>query len=133
MLYNVYNNLHWLIMSVLGEIFSDRLRQALNEQGISIRGFAKSMGVSPSTAQNWVQGQPPVHTTIDEITELLELSPGWLIGLENTPPMRDSLVLEGISLLQKIEDIENLEKLVRILRIGLETQEDLKKKRKNKA
>jgi transcriptional regulator with XRE-family HTH domain len=117
----------------LDEIFSHRLRSILEERGISQRQLARDMGVSTTTAQRWCQGKSPTTSNVIELSTFFGVTPQWFFGAENTPPMRDSLILEGISLLQKIEDIENLEKLVRILRIGLETQEDLKKKRKNKA
>lgn len=70
-------------MSTISEIFSKRLRIALEDQGFSIRGFAKHIKMSPTTVQKWVQNQPPPVSTIDELASTLDVSPQWLLGAED--------------------------------------------------
>lgn len=90
-------------------IFTSRLRQALNNSGWSQRRLASRFGVQPNTANAWFTGKNfPGFEIIEQLAELLNVSPQWLFGADEPEPLRDSLLVKAYARLSEIRDLDNL-------------------------
>ena len=61
----------------------DRLADQLRERGYTNEAFARLLGISPAAVSMFRHGrrQPSVSTLVD-MAQLLHVSPGWLLGLD---------------------------------------------------
>ena len=60
-------------------VFAETLRHALEERGISGRGLARAVGVSPGAASHWLQGRSvPSFEMVELIEQAMGLEEGTL-------------------------------------------------------
>lgn len=95
--------------------FKQRLRQAIQLRRISQQDLAVEIGVSKSTISNYINGlRYPNRDGIAKLAEVLEVSPGWLMGIRgiNIDDTLDMLKEKEVLKKEKIELIgKNLSKL----------------------
>lgn len=84
-------------------IFAERVRQRLDELGVTQSEIAGRCGMSPSRFGNYVQGRTePDLATFGKIAIALETSADWLLGINDenlqtqTETMKGVLVLDGM-------------------------------------
>lgn len=89
------------------EIFSKRMREAIEDSHLTQREISKRLRISTDTIQRWVNGKnTPSPDNMDSICELLEVTPSWLMGGTNSIPTRAEKVLKCIDLIKSIKDID---------------------------
>jgi transcriptional regulator with XRE-family HTH domain len=64
-------------MSISGEIFSERLKTAMQARGLSAAEIARRMHTTPSTVFAWLQGTVPRRRAQLELASLLGLSENY--------------------------------------------------------
>lgn len=76
------------------EIFSNRLRLAIEESSYSQRALAKEIGKHPSTIQDWVNGVSwPGFDVVDQLASLLNRDVTWFFGNDSTATPQDALAV----------------------------------------
>lgn len=77
------------LLAFLGrmETFASRIRQRLDEIGMSQADLARIMGMSTPRIGNYVHGRrPPDIATLARLARVLQTSADWLIGLSEAQP-----------------------------------------------
>jgi len=63
--------------------FADRLNEALTKYDISINELSRRTGINVGTLSHYKRGEyEPKQTNIYMIAQALNVSPGWLMGLD---------------------------------------------------
>lgn len=76
--------------------FYKRLRQALEIKKINQKQLADLTGLSPVSISYYVNGKClPKRDVIAQLAELLEVDPGWLMGLDKIEDPSDALAKEN--------------------------------------
>lgn len=66
------------------EIFSERLRDLMNDKGLNIEKFSKSIGIPRSTISDWLlKKKRPIIDNLPKIALFFKVSIDYLLGLEN--------------------------------------------------
>jgi transcriptional regulator with XRE-family HTH domain len=69
----------------------NRFKTRCKEKGCSPTSLAEKMGISRSNATNWKNGGNPSIETLIQISELLECSVDYLLGLDPIPERASEL------------------------------------------
>ncbi len=67
-------------MMIISELFSTRLRQCLNEKGLTNTQLAELLKVDRTTVQNWLKGKQPRDYYIEEMCKIFGKNADWLTG-----------------------------------------------------
>lgn len=66
--------------------FKDRLRKAMNDNGLNARELSKRCGLSEASISRYLLGQmEPKVTAVCKMAEALRVDKAWLMGLDITP------------------------------------------------
>lgn len=60
--------------------FPDRLRKAMQDNGLSQSAVAKRLGLSSSTVSRWLEGSVPRARALRDLSALLDVCPSYLAG-----------------------------------------------------
>jgi transcriptional regulator with XRE-family HTH domain len=83
----------------------NRFKTRCKEKGYSPTSLAEKMGISRSNVTNWKSGGNPSIETLIQISELLECSIDYLLGLDPIP-QRASELTEYIPVKDKEDEIK---------------------------
>ena len=96
----------------INNIFLTRLRSALKaKEGIwSQRKIAAHFNIRPNTVNCWFTGKNfPGLDMVNQLAEILDVSPQWLFGAEEADKSKDRLIIELIEKAQSIRTITGLQ------------------------
>ncbi len=72
------------------EVFTQRLKELINENGISMYRLAKDIGVNKQTVIFWCDGMSePKISMLKKLAEYFNVTADYLIGLENEDGSRN--------------------------------------------
>ena len=78
------------------QAFGANLKRLINESGLSVKGFAKKLGVGPNSPQKWFSGKSYPHRKYHKkIIEILGVSAQQLFTLEGVEAQNQSGKREG--------------------------------------
>jgi transcriptional regulator with XRE-family HTH domain len=98
-------------MDTIRNIFTARLNQASAKSGISQAEISRELKTTTNTINRWFKGHRfPEPETIDQLAEVLGVSPQWLFGAEEISPREkiESEIMDKIKLVQKMENLETI-------------------------
>ena len=62
----------------------ERMRDARQRTGLTVEAIASTMGVSPTTVNNWENGMFPTPEHLAKLADVYQFSIDWLVGRLDT-------------------------------------------------
>ena len=86
--------------------FANRLTIAMDAAGLTAADLARRLGISDAIISQYRNGKyKPRQDRLYQISQILGVSPAWLIGLDQ-PVTEEQLDQELVSLLGQLDDVE---------------------------
>ena len=85
------------------KLTAERLREAMNEKGMTQQELANQSGVTKSSISHYVNGKNvPDNFQAFKLSKVLGCSPTWLMGIDE----QDFIVVENTELQQKLAEMD---------------------------
>lgn len=116
-------------MDTIRNIFHSRLQEASNLSGVSQSEISRQLNVARNTVNKWFTGKTfPEPETIDLLASILNTSPQWLFGADETSPTRDAIISKITNEIHDLKSIEALEGVYMLIQRLKEEVADSQKK-----
>ncbi len=112
--------------AAMGEVFSERLKQLLDAEGLSKSALARSVGASPTAISLYVRGRLPEPNILLGIARTFNVSMEWLLTGEG--PMTRAEAKTEIGAAANLESYGLPEEARLLLDVYFELPTDLRKK-----
>jgi transcriptional regulator with XRE-family HTH domain len=92
-------------------IFTERFIEALDRSSYTRKAFAEALDITENSVQRWIRGGTyPTMNKMQQVADLLKVSPQWLFGADEISPREkiESEIMDKIKLVQKIQNLETI-------------------------
>ena len=101
------------------ETTARRLREAMNDIGISQQELADKSGIGKSSISHYINGSnEPGNKSAYEIAKILNVNPAWLMGLDDNKHTDEQISDDNLKLIEKMKMYESIANDKEIISLG---------------